>query len=261
MPDTDALITTLRTSHERLAGIVAGLDETAIQGPSYDDDWSIAQVASHLGSQAEIFGLVLDAGLNGAESPGGPQFQAIWAAWDARKPAEQVAESIAANEAYLARVEQLSQADRDRFTVQLFDSATDMARLTTIRLGEHAVHSWDVAVALDPAAQIAPDAVAVIVEQMLGEVAARAGKPEAEPRTLVVETSDPARTFILTTGPAVTLAPAEGSGSDVEADARLRLPAEAFIRLVYGRLDEEHTPDGIGGADLLPGLRVVFPGF
>jgi uncharacterized protein (TIGR03083 family) len=263
MPDTDALITSLRTSHERLAGLVAGLDETTIQGPSYDDDWSIAQVASHLGSQAEIFSLVLDAGLNDAAAPDGSQFQRIWAVWDARKPTEQVAESIAANEAYLTRVEQMSQADRDRFLVQMFDSATDLARLTTMRLGEHAVHSWDVAVALDPAAQIAPDAVEVLLEGTVGEVAARSGKPEAEPRTLVVGTSGPARTFILTTGPAVSLVPAEESGSEAEGegDARLRLPAEALIRLVYGRLDEAHTPAGIDGADLLPGLRTVFPGF
>ncbi|HEY3867972.1 MAG TPA: maleylpyruvate isomerase family mycothiol-dependent enzyme [Actinocrinis sp.] len=261
MPDTDALIASLHASHDRLAGIVAGLDEKAVQGPSYADEWSIAQVASHLGSGAEIFGLLLEAGLSESAPPEGARFQAIWAVWDAREPAEQVAESVAANAAFLARVDGVPRAGRDGFLVQTFAGPTDLARLTTMRLGEHALHSWDIAVALDPAAQVAPDAVALLIDDMLAGVAARAGKPEAQPRTIVVETSEPARTFVLTTGPAVTLAPAPESGSDVEADARLSLPAEALVRLVYGRLDEAHTPDGIGGADLLPGLRAVFPGF
>jgi hypothetical protein len=37
------------------------------------------------------------------------------------------------------------------------------------------------------------------------------------------------------------------------------LPAEAFVRLVYGRLAPEHTPPGEHGA-ALDVLRRVFPG-
>jgi hypothetical protein len=44
------------------------------------------------------------------------------------------------------------------------------------------------------------------------------------------------------------------------ADATLLLPAEAFIRLVYGRLDEMHA-GGIRAAGVsLDVLRPVFPG-
>jgi hypothetical protein len=39
----------------------------------------------------------------------------------------------------------------------------------------------------------------------------------------------------------------------------LELPAEAFIRLVYGRLDPDHTPAVTGPADLNE-LRRAFPG-
>jgi hypothetical protein len=39
----------------------------------------------------------------------------------------------------------------------------------------------------------------------------------------------------------------------------LELPAEAFVRLVYGRLDPAHTPPVSGTADL-DELRSVFPG-
>ena len=45
-----------------------------------------------------------------------------------------------------------------------------------------------------------------------------------------------------------------------EADSLLALPAEAFIRLVYGRLDPEHTPPGVEDPTLKV-LRTVFVGF
>jgi hypothetical protein len=38
------------------------------------------------------------------------------------------------------------------------------------------------------------------------------------------------------------------------------LPAEAFVRLVYGRLDPDHTPPVETGGDELDALRKVFPG-
>ena len=45
-------------------------------------------------------------------------------------------------------------------------------------------------------------------------------------------------------------------------DPDLSMPAEAFIRLIYGRLDTEHTPATVSG-DLasLSQLRSIYPGF
>ena len=63
-------ITALRASHDRLASMTRSLDVEELNGPSYDSEWTIAQVLSHLGSQAEIFSLFLDAGLEGADPPG-----------------------------------------------------------------------------------------------------------------------------------------------------------------------------------------------
>ena len=40
----------------------------------------------------------------------------------------------------------------------------------------------------------------------------------------------------------------------------LRLPGEAFIRLVYGRLDSAHTPPVETGSTDLDELRRLFPG-
>jgi hypothetical protein len=49
--------------------------------------------------------------------------------------------------------------------------------------------------------------------------------------------------------------------SDLVAMPDLELPSEAFIRLVYGRLDPGHTPAVSGSASLLDELRRAFPGF
>jgi len=71
----------------------------------------------------------------------------------------------------------------------------------------------------------------------------------------------PHRTFVLEpTEDGVQLVPASAEPS--EGSAQLRLPAEAFVRLVYGRLDAEHTPASVKaeGVDLAD-LRATFPGF
>ena len=50
------------------------------------------------------------------------------------------------------------------------------------------------------------------------------------------------------------------SPSPRDGQRQLVLPAEAFARLVYGRLDPDHTPPVEGDAESLDELRKVFPG-
>jgi hypothetical protein len=125
-----------------------------------------------------------------------------------------------------------------------------------MRVGEHAVHTWAVAVALDPAATVAPDAVGLLIDT-LGPLAARTGKPDGKQRRVRVVTSDPKRQFVLETGEAVSLEESDGEPGLPE----LRLPAEAFVRLVYGRLDPAHTPPVEADGVDLDELRAIFPGF
>jgi uncharacterized protein (TIGR03083 family) len=254
MTDTSTWIRAVRSSHERFARILRPLSEAEVVRPSYAAEWSIADTASHLGSQAEIFELFLDAGLSGSPVPGGDVFGGIWDRWNATAPIEQVRQSIAVNEAFVARVEQLSADERDHFSVALFGGQLDLAGLAAMRLAEHALHTWDIAVALDASATVAPDAVDLLVDQ-LPATAARAGRPAAGVERVEVVTTDPGRTFVLDVGDEVTLRPSTETGTDP-----LVLPAEALIRLVYGRLDPDHTPAGVDDPRLAD-LRTVFPGF
>jgi uncharacterized protein (TIGR03083 family) len=253
--DAGPWVSALRASHDRLSAIVAGLDADGLRAQSYDTEWTIADVLSHLGSGAEIFSLSLEAGLAGAEPPTMADFQPIWDKWNALSPEEQAERSVAVNEALISRVESLTPAERAAFSVTMFGGLTlDLAGFLGMRLSEHAVHGWDVAVALDPAARIAPEAVgllAVGLPRFVGFI----GKQQEEPSVIAVATTDPAMTFTLDTA-GVTLTP-----GSTGAKASLALPAEAFVRLVYGRrLDQDEAAtvaDGVTGTE----LAAVFPGF
>ncbi len=252
--DPTPWVSAVRASHDRLSAIVAGLDADGLRKQSYAKEWTIADVLSHLGSGAEIFSLVIEAGVTGAEPPTMDAFQPIWDTWNARTPQEQAAQCTAANEALVSRVEALTEAERESFTVVMFGRMTmDLAGVLGMRLSEHAVHAWDVEVALDPAARIAPDAVgllAVRLPMMTGFM----GKKQETPTVVEVTTTDPAMTFTLDTG-GVTLTP-----GSTGASASLALPAEAFVRLVYGRLDDDADITSAVGITV-PELQAVFPGF
>jgi uncharacterized protein (TIGR03083 family) len=249
-------IAALRRSHDRLRRLVDPLDVEQLQQGSYDSDWSIAQVLSHLGSSAEIFSRFLDAGLSGDEPPGREAFVPIWEAWSARSPQAQAADALEADEALVEQFESLDAAQQWRFRLALFGMLVDTTGLARMRLGEHAIHSWDVAVALDPATTLAPDAVDLLVDT-LDQLVPRVGRPDGKARRVRVSTSDPERQFGLEVGEAVTLRAWDGE----EGVPEVRLPAEAFLRLVYGRLDSAHTPPLETRAVDLDELRAIFPGF
>jgi hypothetical protein len=84
---------------------------------------------------------------------------------------------------------------------------------------------------------------------------ARAGQVTAGLEPVDLLTTEPARTFVLSVGEQVTLQPSAAAGSDPVV-----LPAEALLRLVYGRLDPDHTPAGVDDPRMAT-LRGVFPGF
>ena len=78
----------------------------------------------------------------------------------------------------------------------------------------------------------------------------------------MVRTTTPTRHFAITLRPdGVTFGPPDAANATDAADTRdLELPAEALIRLVYGRLDPDHSPTVGGSPTDLDELRRAFPG-
>jgi uncharacterized protein (TIGR03083 family) len=256
-PTLDDVEAALARSHETLAAAVSHLDAEQLGGPSYDAEWTVADVLSHLGSGAEISTLLLESGLAGGEGPGFDAFSRIWDVWNAKSPQQQAADSLAANAAFLERVGTLPEEQRRTFSVEMFNGRQDLLGMVQLRLAEHAVHTWDVLVVADPHATVARDATVLLLPG-LDDLVARAGQRSEVPLRVAVRTSDPEAAFLLEAdgdGPRLT------PGGDGAAEASLQLPAEAFIRLVYGRLDPAHTPPVQADGVDLAALRTIFPGF
>lgn len=258
MTSADDLLSVLTHSHEQLVSAVAPLTAEEMVGPAYPSEWSIAQTMSHLGSGAEIFSLTLKSALAGGAALERAEMAAVWDVWNAKTPQDQVADALVADAAFLDSARSVTPGQRETLRVQLFNGEQDLAGILRTRLGEQALHVWDVLVTLDPRATLPSDAAAMIVDR-LAQLVTRTGKPSTNDLVVNVQTTDPVRGFGLHLGPD---GPTFTEGAPTAATASLKLPADALVRLIYGRLDPDHTPSTVqaDGVDLAE-LRTVFPGF
>ncbi len=244
----------LHSSVARLRSVVEGLDDSQLTTPAYPAEWSIAQVLSHLGSGAVIMKQSVHDVVAQQATP--PDFNtSVWDVWNAKSPKEQADDVLVADEALMAILDGLTDEQRASFRTAIGPMSLDFDGAVRMRLSEHSVHLWDVEVALDPSAVLVPDSVAHLVDN-LGMIASFAGKSSGTEQSVNVRTSDPRRDITIEIGvQRVVLEPAL---STVAPD--LELPAEALIRLVYGRLDPAHTPPLKDDGDL-PTLRATFRDF
>jgi uncharacterized protein (TIGR03083 family) len=252
----EALVRVLDASAQRLADQVEPLTAPQIRQQAYPSEWTVADVLSHLGSGAVITRLRLE----GEEV----DMQAIWDEWNAKDPDAQAADALRADVELQRRLEALTAEDQDTMRFAMGPMELDLLTFLGMRLNEHSLHTWDVAVVFDSGATLPDDEAALIVDA-LPMIARFAGKPTGAARDLTIRTVSPSRTFALVLRPdGVTLSPGDaGDAGDGGDGPDLELPAEALIRLVYGRLDPDHSPapDGAGAARLLEELRPAFPGF
>jgi uncharacterized protein (TIGR03083 family) len=237
----------LRASAARLAALVEPLTPEQVRQPAYPTQWSVADVLSHVGSGAVITRLRLD---------GEVDMQAIWDEWNAKDPDSQATDALRADAELGARLASLTAADEERLRFPMGPMELDLSTFLSLRLNEHSLHSWDVAVTFDDGATIPPDEAALVMDT-LAMMAGFAGKPTGAARAITIRTRQPDRSFTVELRPdGVTLTPRDSlEGPDLE------LPADAFIRLVFGRLDPDHTPAFVGAAGDLDELRRAFPGF
>ncbi|GHG02580.1 MULTISPECIES: maleylpyruvate isomerase family mycothiol-dependent enzyme [Amycolatopsis] len=252
----DRTITALRSEHDTLAGLVRGLTDDQLAAPSGAAEWTVAQALSHLGSGAEI-GRAPIARATG-ETVAAEENQAIWARWDAATPRAQAEGFLEHNGRWLETVEALTPEQRASLTVDLGFLPEPVPLVTALgmRLSEVANHSWDVRVAFDSGAGVDADSAAVLVELLTGPVGfmlSFLAKP--------AELADPVSVAV--PGAGLVIDDAVTVVDHLEApSATFTGPAEAFIRLVTGRLkapyDKEVT---VEGSVTLDDLRRVFPGF
>lgn len=258
----DQTIAALRSGHDELSTMVRRLDPGDLTHPTAASEWDVSQVLSHLGSGAVIGLAALDAALTGGDPPDADFNKGIWARWDAMSPGERGENFEPTNRRLVERFESLDPTQRNELRIDLgfLPAPVDVATAAALRLNEFALHAWDIKVAFEPTTTLAAEAVPAMfdpVRMILGFVA-HADAVAARPVTIAVRLTDPVRSLGLRIDDGVSLTDA----SD-DADGELRAPAEAWLRLVTGRLAPRHTPDAVtitGPLDL-DDLRRVFPGF
>ena len=234
-----------------------------VRAQSYCRDWNIAQVLSHLGSGAEISLLMLPAALGEGEPVGREVFGPVWDRWNAKSPDEQAADALAADERQVRALEELTDEQLASVQLDFVGMQLDAAGVIRLRLGEHVLHTWDLAVMQDPAATVQADAVELLIDNVPQFLAPRLGKPLPEPCARAHHDDG--------SGARLPAGVRRGghddglAGRQALAPAGTRqvtMPAEALLRLAYGRLDPAHTPASVSAdADTLDKLRAIFPGF
>ena len=244
-------LSALRASVTNLHDIVEHLAPDQLEGQAYPTEWTVAHVLSHLGSGATIMKGDLEDQIAGRATD--PAFaQSVWDEWNAKAPADQAADMLTIDGALMDRLESLTDEERDGFSFSMGPMTLDLAGFVGLRLNEHALHTWDVEVALDPAATVLPAATEVVIDH-LGMIVGFSAKPTGVEHAVHVHATDPTRDITVAFG-AESVALEEGTGGSVD----LELPAEAFVRLIYGRLDPDHTP--VAESPVLDELRLAFPG-
>ena len=255
---SDRTIAALRAQHDRLAGIVAGLSDDALTGPSGASQWRLCDVLSHLDSGAEIRLRPLRAAAEGVEPPAADN-QAIWDRWNAASPRKQATGFVEHDAELVGLLEGLDAATRADLRVEVgrLPQPVPLETAAAMPLNEVAHHGWDVRVGLDPSATLDEAAADVLLTLYAGPLAIMLGfttKPD--------ELSEPARVeagaWVLVVDDGVRLEPAGG-----ETTATFTGAPEALARLITGRLGPQHTPAGteVSGNVDLDDLRRVFAGY
>jgi uncharacterized protein (TIGR03083 family) len=226
----------------------------------------VRKVVSHLGSGADLHLRTLRTSLESAPAVTAEERQGVWDHFDSLTPDRLLPAFQDRTRAYLDYVDNLARVGGQSRTVRSFLGETPVVNFVQTRLGELALHSWDIRVGLDPTARLVADTVRAHFPQVL-DTLARRSKAEARAAQAGsrygIEVFGPveARFTLDVTADAVT---ATDGLSD--SQATVRLPAEAFVRLHAGRLPLERAEsagDVLIDGDRARALRLneLFAGF
>jgi uncharacterized protein (TIGR03083 family) len=255
----DASIAALRANHDQLAELLQEISPEQLTGPSGAEEWTVADVLSHLGSGAELSRRTLEVGIGDGPVPEADN-QAVWDRWNALPPADQASGFLEQNNALVQRLEGLGAEQKEALRLDLgfLPEPVTLATYLGMRLNEAAAHSWDARVGLQPDAVIDDDSARLLLQHFsggLGFLLGFTGKPGelTEPVTLAADG------FGLALGEDVTVL----AGTPEDATATFNGALESVLRLLSGRLKPKYTPEGVDvtGNVTLDDLRQVFPGY
>ncbi|MGH9122951.1 MAG: maleylpyruvate isomerase N-terminal domain-containing protein [Acidimicrobiales bacterium] len=242
-----------RDNIAELAGSMEGVDLLSQSGAG---DWTVAKVLSHMGSGAEIGLATLTAGKADPSSN-----QAVWARWDAMSPDEKAESYILWSGRHIDGLEAL---DDDalanmRVDVGYLPEPINIAFLTELLLSEVGLHGWDVDVAFERTSAVRQYTVPYGIEVMT-RFAGLFAQPLGKTGKVEVLTEDTGGEYVIdftTQGISMAAGRAEG------AEASAAMSAEAFLRLLSGRLAPIYTPPSVivAGSFTLDDLRQAFPGY
>ena len=239
--DFDRVRRALRREVEVLDLYVQALTPFQWQGETACAGWNVQKVVSHVGSGADLHLKTLKTALEGAPAVTQPERQAVWDFFDSLPPDQLLPAFQDRARAYVDYLDGLSAEEGQTRLVQSFLGETPVVNFAQSRLSETALHSWDVRVALDATARLLADTVRAQFPYVLDGLTRRSKaevRGELAGTRIALEVFGPvAQRFTLAID-ADGVRASEGVG---EADATLRLPAEAFVRLHSGRLPLERA--------------------
>ena len=235
---------------------LSGLSPDALQHPSACDRWTVADVLSHVGTQA--FALQVARGLQGDYSP--PEGSLAVADHDEEAFAESIAQRALANRELQGNglipwfIESLDRS------VQVFQglAAEDWDKLCywppgpepvgtmlDMRISELTMHVWDIRSMLDQDYHLSQESVRVLMDTV-NRAARRAFRPDAE-------LSVPVRYRFVVAFPVARSVDLEftrdgaqiGPAVPETADVTFRCDGETYVLVLYGRLaPEDAISDG-----------------
>jgi uncharacterized protein (TIGR03083 family) len=257
MDQPAAWVDALRSSHDRLRAFVDNASAEDLAQPSMCPEWNVGRLLGHIGSGADI-GMAVATGDDVDNDE-------VWARWNAMEPEEAASSFVTADEQLVRWFEGLSAEELTTREVQLhfLPSPISAVEAAGFRLGEVALHSWDLFAAFDPMAGIDPEATELLVDRLpmtvgfTGRFTPRETRPATD-TTITIEMSEPQRRYELELGDRAELRPA----TDRPTDGRLDITGEALLRLVAGRLRPGREAGAtISGSLSFDDLRRAFPGY
>lgn len=251
-------VSALGDAHERLALIVNDLSPDDMNFQSYEKDHTITQLLCHLGAGAETGLAAFRAAARGLPPPSPDVLNAIRKVWANRAPEHVASEVLAADEQYIRFLENMPDDELVALRIFLYIRKVGIVPVVRPRLGELAIHAWDIETVYEPATLVAADAVDLLVRD-LAELPPWFGKPQGRNFRVQVTTESPECHFVIDVNERVTVVSGKPAGA---VDGHLIMPAEALVRLVFARLDPERTPEveAVGEVSL-DDVRAIFPGY